>query len=260
MKLYMNYIKMNVRSQMQYRASFFMLMMSQVIYPVLSFISIWFLVMKFGELGGWSIQELGFSYGSIVMSFSLAEIIFRGFDKFPWNIKSGAFDRVLVRPRSTILQVLGSEFALFRLGKTISAIAIYVWSLTRLELNWSIDFIIVAAGMILAGVCVFSGLFIIYAVFSFWTIEGMEIMNIITHGTKELARVPLNVYDSGFIRFFIFVVPLASANFLPLMYLTGRATENAWLYAWSPVLGFLFIIPCIFLWQFGVKHYKSTGS
>ncbi len=260
MRLYINYIRMNIRSQMQYRASFFMVVIGQLMQPVLSFISVLFLVMKFGELGGWSTEEMGFCYGSITMSYALAGAIFRGFDRLPWKVRSGTFDRILVRPRGTVLQVLGSEFELNRIGKLISAVAIYVWATVNLELLWSLDRILVVIGMLVAGICVFSGFFIIYAVFSFWTIEGMELMNIIVHGTKELARVPLNVYDSGFIRFFIFVVPLGSANFLPLMYITGRVTENAWLYAWSPILGLLFIIPCMLLWQFGVRHYKSTGS
>lgn len=260
MRLYMNYIKMNIRSQLQYRASFVMLSFGQFLYIFVGFLAVYFLMLKFGEMGGWSMVELGFSYGSIIISFALAEAIFRGFDRFPWSVKSGSFDRILVRPRSTALQVMGSDFGLTRIGRLAASAAIYIWALLRLELTWSFDKILVAAGMIMAGFCVFSGFFIIYAVFSFWTIDGMEIMNIVTHGTKELARVPLNVYDSGFIKFFIYIIPLGSANFLPLMYLTDRVSENTWMYALSPVLGLLFMIPCFLLWQYGVRHYKSTGS
>ena len=49
-------------------------------------------------------------YGVTQGSFGIAEIIGRGFDTFSDMIKSGDFDRFLVRPRSTTLQVAGREF------------------------------------------------------------------------------------------------------------------------------------------------------
>jgi ABC-2 type transport system permease protein len=49
-------------------------------------------------------------------------------------------------------------------------------------------------------------------------------------------------------------------NYLPLMYLTGRAERFPLLYMFSPLLGFLFIVPCILVWRLGVRHYASTGS
>jgi len=85
-------------------------------------------------------------------------------------------------------------------------------------------------------------------------------LNILIDGTREMDRFPLDVYRSKIILIFIFIIPLASANFLPLMYNTGKAVENQLMYALSPLLGIIFIIPCLLLWQAGVRHYKSTGS
>ncbi len=260
MRLYIDYFKMSIRSQMQYRASFFMIVIGQLIHPLVNFVGVIFLMMRFGELGGWTVEEISFSFGSLMIAYAIAEAFARGFDTFSGMVKNGTFDRVLVRPRGTVVQILGSRFEMNRIGKLASSAAIYVWSVVRLDILWSADKIAVAAGMILAGIFVFSGIFVLYATLCFWTIEGTEIMHILTDGSRELARLPLNVYDSKIIRIFIFVVPIASANFLPLMYITGRVAENAWLYALSPVLGFLFLIPCMFFWQFGIRHYKSTGS
>ncbi|MDX1358859.1 MAG: ABC-2 family transporter protein [Clostridia bacterium] len=260
MRLYYKYLIINLRSQMQYRASFFMVLIGQLIYPFTLFAGVYILMDGFGEIGGWTIPEITFCFGSLIISYALAEAFARGFDLFSHMVRTGSFDRVLVRPRGTILQVLGAKFEVNRIGKLISSIGLYIWGVAHLDIVWTADKIIVAAGMMLSGIIVFSGIFILAAVWCFWTITGTELMNILTDGTREMARFPLNVYDSKFIRFFIFIVPIASANFLPLMYITGRISENAWLYAASPFLGMLFIIPCMLLWRFGVRHYKSTGS
>lgn len=260
MKLYIKYIHIILKSQMQYRASFFMVLIGQLLYPFTLFAGIYLIMTRFGEIGRWSIEEITFCFGALMISYSLAEAFARGFDLFSSMIRMGDFDTILLRPRNTMLQVLGSKFEVNRIGKLFSAAALYIWALINLEMVWTLDKIFVAITMILSGVVVFSGIFIIAAVWTFWTVSGTELTNILTDGAREMARFPLDVYDSKIIRIFIFIVPVASANFLPLMYITGKATSNMLLYAVSPLLGMLFIIPCLMLWKFGVKHYKSTGS
>ncbi len=260
MNLYMKYMNIILKSQMQYRASFFMLLAGQIIYPFTIFAGVYLLLVRFGEIGGWTVPEIAFCFGALMISYSIAEAFARGFDLFPHMVRTGSFDRVLVRPRGTMLQVLGSKFELNRVGKLISSGVLYIWAWINMDITWTLDKILVAFGMVVAGVVVFSGIFIISAVWSFWTISGTELTNILTDGAREMARFPLDVYNSKIIRIFIFIVPVASANFLPLIYITDKAVENAWLYAFSPLFGMFFIIPCLLLWQFGVRHYKSTGS
>jgi len=260
LKLYLNYVRILLRSHMQYRASFFMVLIGQLIYPITLFAGVYLLVSRFGEIGGWSIPELTFSFGALLISYSIAEAFARGFDLFSNMVRTGEFDRVLVRPRGTILQVLGSRFELNRIGKLVTSLCMYIWAVFNLGIVWSLDKIVVAFFMVVAGIFVFSGVFILAAVWSFWTISGNELLNILTDGTREMARFPLDVYKSKIILIFIFIIPVASANFLPLMYITGKAVENQFLYALSPMLGIVFILPCLLLWQVGVRHYKSTGS
>jgi ABC-2 type transport system permease protein len=61
-------------------------------------------------------------------------------------------------------------------------------------------------------------------------------------------------------RFFTFIIPFGSFNYLPLLYLTGRATEHGTLYMLSPLLGMVFLIPWLLIWNLGVKRYLSTGN
>ncbi|MBN2559161.1 MAG: ABC-2 family transporter protein [Clostridia bacterium] len=260
MKLYFKYMKILMRSQMQYRSSFLMVALGQLIYPFPLYAGVVLLVGRFGEIGGWTVPELTFCFGSLLISYSIAEAFARGFDLFSHMVRTGGFDRVLVRPRSTILQVLGSRFELNRAGKLAGSLGLYIWAAANLDILWSIDKVAVAFFMAAAGVFVFSGIFVLAGVWSFWTISGNELLNILTDGTREMARFPLDVYKSKIILLFVFVVPIASANFLPLLYITGKALENRLLYAFSPLLGLLFIFPCLLLWKTGVRHYKSTGS
>ena len=71
----------------------------------------------------------------MLMEFTLAEILGRGFDTFPSMIRQGTFDRVLLRPRSAILQVLGSKFELARLGRVLQSIVMLGYGMTTVMIQ-----------------------------------------------------------------------------------------------------------------------------
>jgi ABC-2 type transport system permease protein len=107
-------------------------------------------------------------------------------------------------------------------------------------------------------VFIFSGIFILGATVCFWTVEGLEFLNIFTDGGRELASYPMTIYTEWIRRFFTFIIPFGCMNYLPLMYLTDRAANP--LYALAPLFGIIFIAPCLLVWGIGVRHYRSTGS
>ena len=114
--------------------------------------------------------------------------------------------------------------------------------------------------MILGGASVFTGVFILGATACFFTLEGLEIINIFTDGGRELTSYPLPVYGKWVTRFFTFVIPYGCMNYLPLLYLTGRAEKWPLLYMSMPFLGFIFLLPCAAVWRLGLRHYSSAGS
>jgi ABC-2 type transport system permease protein len=68
---------------------------------------IWVLFLRFGDLKLWRLEEVCLFYGVVNISFALADAVSPGFDVFgPQYIKTGNFDRLLLRPRSVVLQLL----------------------------------------------------------------------------------------------------------------------------------------------------------
>jgi len=101
-------------------------------------------------------------------------------------------------------------------------------------------------------------LFIIYASICFFTLEGLEFMNVLTDGAREYGKYPLNVYGKGVLRFCTYLVPYALFQYDPFLYLIGRTDHKSSMFL--PILDCLFVLPCFLLWHFGVRHYQSTGS
>lgn len=260
MKLYLRYLSVLFRSQMEYRASFILLSIGQFFVPFLIFVSIFLLFQRFPNVGGWSLYEVALCYSVIHIGFSVSECFARGFDSFSSLIANGDFDRILVRPRTTVLQVLGSKFEFTRVGRFTQSIIVLIFSLVNIDVTWNAYKIITLLLMMVSGVLIFTGIYMLGATLCFWTIEGIEVVNIFTDGGREISQYPLSIYKEWVKKFFTFVIPFGTVNYLPLMFILDKVHGNTLLYMLTPLFGILFILPCVLIWNFGVGHYKSTGS
>lgn len=260
MRLYLQYIAILFKSQLQYRTSFLLMSLGQFFIPFSMFAGLYLLFERFGQIKEWSFFEVALCFAVIHMSFSISECFARGFDSFSTLIISGDFDRLLVRPRNTILQVLGSKFEFTRVGRLLQSLIVLIWAIASLPIDWTLLKGLTLLLMITSGVFIFTGIFMLAATMCFWTVQGLEAANIFTDGGRELAQYPLNIYKKWVTRFFTFVIPFGTVNYLPLLYLLDKTDGPAVPYVLAPLAGFLFILPCLAVWQFGVRHYRSTGS
>lgn len=261
-KLYFKYVTLLFKSQLQYRVSFILLSLGQLLVPLTVFAGVYMLFQKFGQLKGWSFYEVALCFALIHITFAITECFVRGFDMFSSLIIRGDFDRIMVRPADTIVQVLGSNFEFTRVGRLLQALGIFIWVLLKIPVEWNLLKIITLSLMILSGIIIFSGIFIIFATMCFWTVQGLEVASIFTDGGREMGQYPLNIYKKWVTRFFTFVIPFGCVNYFPLLFILDRMDPGipSMVYAFSPLYGILFIIPCILLWNKGVQHYTSTGS
>src|SRR5688572_22987357 len=174
LRLYGRYASISLRSQLQYRASFVMQACGQFLVTSLEFLGIWALFARFGRIRGWTLEEIALFYGMISITFALADALARGFDLFGEIVKHGDFDRILLRPRSTVLQLFGHELTLRRVGRFLQGAAVLAFALVTLDVEWSADRVALLIFTVACGVCTFVGLIILQATSAFWTTESLE--------------------------------------------------------------------------------------
>lgn len=257
-RLYGRFVLLHLKSQMQYKASFALTVAGQFLTSFSAFLAIYFLFARFHEVDGFSYPEVLLCFAVVLLSFSLAECFIRGFDTFSRMLGNGEFDRILVRPRGTVFQVLASKLELSRIGRLLQAAVVLVYALPRAGVDWTAGRAAALFLMLVSCFCVFAGLFLLHAALCFFTTEGLEVTNILTDGGREFGAYPLAVYGRGVLSFFTYVVPLALCQYYPLLYLLGH-TEESW-YLLLPLAGPLFLLPCYGVWRLGVRHFRSTGS
>ncbi|MFZ0676520.1 ABC transporter permease [Candidatus Binatus sp.] len=263
-QLYRRYVAASIRGQMQYPGSFLMMAMGEFIVTFTEFVGVWVLFRRFGQIRGWTFAEIAMFYGTVNVSFAIADSISRGFDVFgPQFVKTGNFDRLLVRPRATILQLLGYELRLTKIGRLTQGVIVLAIATHLLGIGWDARKLGLIAAAIASGVALFVGILILQATLAFWTVESLEIANTLTYGGVEAAQYPLDIYSRWFRDFLIFVVPIGCVAYFPILRILGhRAPLPApgWLLKASPLAGIVFLLIALRVWRVGVRHYTSTGT
>lgn len=258
-KLFFKLIAVSLRSQMQYPASFLMLLVSHFLGTLVDILGIWVLFDRFNIIQGWSLFEVGIIYGIIHMGFALAETFARGFDEFWKMIKYGDFDRVLLRPISPLMQLAASDVQIMRIGRFMQGLIVCVWSARELSIPLLSHDVLIILSCILGTACLFYGLFVIQAAISFWTVETLELMNITTFGGLQMGQYPLSIYNTTLRSLLTFVLPIACVVYYPIATILKHEALSPWI-ALTPMCGVIFLIAACRFWYFGVRYYRTTGS
>ena len=258
--LYLRYINVSMQSQLQYRTSFILQTLGQGLVTATEFAGVWALFSRFGQLRAWSLPEAAMFYGVIGMTFAIADALARGFDTFGNMVKAGDFDRLLLRPRSTVLQLLGQELTLRRVGRFAQGAVVVGWAVSALPVSlplWKSGLLLLA---VIGGVCLFTGLVILEATSAFWTTEALEVWNAFTYGGVFMSQYPVTIYRPWFREFFTYVIPLACVTYYPVVAVLGKRDAPLVVHAIAPLAGMVFLMVALQTWRVGVRHYRSTGS
>lgn len=257
-KLYGKYFEIHLKSAMQFKGSFFTTLIAQFLTSFSVFLGITFMFQRFHKVADFSYEEVVLCYGIMLMGFSLAQLFSSGFKVFDSMIANGQFDRILCRPRNEIFQVLAQRIDFVRLGMLFQAIVMLIYGLMTCHVDWNFTRVAAMVLMIVGGLVLFSALFLLEGAIAFFTLQGLEFMNVFTYGAIEHGKYPLSIYGKEMLTFCTFAIPYALIQYYPLTYILGRSEGLALIFL--PLLACLFVVPCWVVWRIGVRHYKSTGS
>lgn len=262
--LYGRYVAASLRAQAQYPAATLMLAAGHCAATAIEILGVYALFDRFGPVGGWSFGEAALFYALVNIMFAVADLLTRGFDVFGTDfVRTGAFDRVLLRPRAAALQLIGHEVRLSRLGRLVQALAVLVLATNLVPIVWDTSAVAIALWAVAGGTALFAGILVLQATLAFWTVESLEIVNVLTYGGVQAAQYPLNIYAAWFRRVLTFGVPLACVAYYPVLAILKRSDPLGapdWMLPIAPVAGFIFLAAAFLAWRAGVAHYASTGS
>jgi ABC-2 type transport system permease protein len=251
-----------LRSELQYRTSFALLVLMVFVFSFLDFIAVLVIFGSIDRLAGWDFGEVALLYGTSGVAFNLANLFVAGVDTAAEHIRAGTFDTLLLRPLGTIVQLTSSDIALRRMGRLAQASLVLVIALGAVDVEWTLARAVMVPVLVVSGAAIFGGIWVIVAAIAFWTVENRAIANSVTYAGNYLTFYPFDVF-SGWLRGVAVVVPLAFVNYLPVAWLLGKDDAYDWP-RWtglvSPLVAVVTVVAARAVWSFALRHYRSTGS
>jgi ABC-2 type transport system permease protein len=253
------YFSQYAKVRVSYRGDFFVSIATSFAATIFS---LGFLVVLFrntAQLKGWRFEEVLFLWGFTQIPYGLFNVISLNLYDFGNNyIIEGKFDRVLLRPVSSLFQVLFEAFRIESFQEVATGAFCMWWATRHLHIPWTpMKFAMLFFFAICAAV-IYVSIFLILSTVSFWFEDRIgvhpPVWNIIAFG-----RYPLSIY-SGAVQFFLcWIIPFGLASFYPSVRMLGRVVSPEYI-GFVPVVAAVFLTLAISLWDFGTRHYSSTGS
>jgi ABC-2 type transport system permease protein len=257
--LFFDYFSQYAKVRVSYRGDFFISLATSFAATMFSLSFVVVLFNKVPQLAGWRFEEVLFLYGFSLIPYGIFNVVSLNLYDFGNNyIIEGKFDRVLLRPISSLFQVLFETFRIESLQEVATGVFCMWWATRHLGLAWTPTKL---AMLLFFGLCagiIYISVFLILSTVSFWFEDRIgvhpPVWNVIAFG-----RYPLSIY-SGVVQFFLcWIVPFGLASFYPSVRMLGRTISPQYA-PLVPVVAAVFLTLAISLWNFGTRHYSSTGT
>ncbi|MFC9241211.1 ABC transporter permease [Streptomyces decoyicus] len=252
-----------VRSTLAYRTSFVMMAVGNFAANGLDFVAIMLMFSRIDALGGFSLPEVAFLYGTSGVSLGLADLLLGSVEGLGRRVRDGTLDTLLLRPVPVFAQIAADRFALRRLGRITQAVLVLGWSLPLLQVDWTVGRVLMVPLMAVCGAAIFAAVFTAGAAFQFWAQDAAEVQNSFTYGGNAMLQYPPTVFARELVRGVTFLVPLAFVNWLPALRLLGHPDPlglPGWVDFMGPVVAALMCAGAGLAWRLGLRAYRSTGS
>jgi ABC-2 type transport system permease protein len=263
--MYFRLLSVQLRSQMQFRASFWVDLLTTAMLNFSYFAAVYLILERFENIAGWSLAELAFLYGMIETSFATMDMFFSGFDpdSFTNYIRNGQLDQLFLRPVNIVAQVFGSKFLLRRFGRIAQGLAVLIFAFSQLDIHWTALKLAYLPLVWLSQFFAMGALFIFGATLTIWTVQPIEAVNVLTYGGVEVMSYPTSIYTGWMRGLYTYVIPFIFLNYYPALFFLDKA-DPLGMPVFAPFLAPLVAAGMLWLalrfFQFGLDRYQGTGS
>lgn len=257
-------LKMSILARLQYRADSIVATLAVFMREAAGIIVIYLALMKFDNINKWNVDEMLFLFSLLFITYSIIVVLFADLRDFSCMIREGRFDRLMVRPRGLLFQLISNNAdVIAACGHGMLGLVLFVVSAGRVGIHWDFLTVIYYISAIAGGVLIQGGMFIIFSSLSFYFVETGSIRNIFYWNMRRFAGYPISIYNKLIQCVMIYVVPFAFVNYFPAQYLLRKPDMEGYpeIYMYiAPLVGIVIYMAAYAFWRISVKHYKSTGN
>ncbi|MEV4257862.1 ABC-2 family transporter protein, partial [Spirillospora sp. NPDC049652] len=245
-----------IRAAAQYPVSLVLLALGTMVTTGLDIMGILVLFSRTPRIAGFTSAEVLFLYGTSALSFATSDIVLGTTERLGERVRDGTLDALLVRPVSPLIQIATEDFTPRRFARLGPPALVLAFALPRLGVGWTAGRVAMVPVMVVSGLVIFSGLWVLCAALQFVLLNSHGATKALTYGGAFLTQYPMTLFARDFVRGVTFVVPLAFVNWEPALYVLGRSDPlglPGWTRFASPAVGAALCAVAALAWRSGLR-------
>jgi ABC-2 type transport system permease protein len=257
LKIYWATFNASLQAKLEYKLDFALGLLTSSMLQLASLAFVWVIFHQTSNLEGWNYTQVIFLFGLTAMALGTSELFFNHIWMVPYYIVMGDLDRLLVYPVRSLPFLLISRPELHSFGNLLTGLILAVVSLWTLHMPWW-DWALVPLWVLSGGVIYMSAL-VVFCSLAFKFVGPYSYTLMIPHTLLQATRYPLGIYPTWVHYSLLIVLPYGIFNYLPASWVFGKML-SPWCVLAAPLVAVLSAVVAQAAWDWGLKHYQSTGS
>lgn len=258
------YTKTTMKAWFQYKVNAMLQSLAVFLREATGIIVIYFTLIKFDSLSGWNIYEMLFLFSLLFLTYGIMIVFFTGLRDFGQTVRSGNFDRFILRPRGLLFQIIFVNSDWFAaIGHGGLGVVLFLLSARKVGIHWNpgtICYYLLAIG---GGVLIQGAIFLFLASLNIYLLETSSIKNLLYWNMRKFAGYPISIFHKAIQILMIYIVPFAFVNYFPSQYLLRKEDmqqyPDIFLYL-TPAVGIGMYLLSYLFWRYSIRFYKSSGN
>jgi ABC-2 type transport system permease protein len=261
--VYRTVIGSRVRSQLAYRTSFWLNVITSIGIGVIEFLELYVILSNVPLFGGLNLQQVALVFALANAGFAFADLVFGQLDMMPSYLRLGRLETMLVRPMPLMLQLITADFQLRRLGRVVISVLIIVVVLPGLDLEYTPTTVYLLLITPIAGAAIYGAFFAMAGGVQFFLIDGPEFTAAFVYGGGYAGHLPGSVLITPIRVLFTFVFPATVTAYLPALLIIGLPGPEflpAWLGWFAPLFAAWIWLLAWLAWRAGIRRFTGAGG
>ena len=166
------YTKYVMKSWFQYKVDAVLRSLAVFLREATGIFVIYFTLLEFDSLNGWNIYEMLFLFSLLFVTYGILILFFTGLRDFGHTVRTGGFDRFILRPRGLLFQLIFCNADWFAaIGHGGLGIVLFIISAGKVGVQWDVVTILYYIFAIIGGVLIQGAIFLFLATLNIYLLE-----------------------------------------------------------------------------------------
>lgn len=253
------YLRLGLLNVMQYRADFFMQLVSILVTLGSALLTIGIVFGQTTEIGGWTEPDLIALIGVQMLVRGFTSLVMRpSMERLMENIRMGTLDFMLTKPADSQLLASVAQVNVAASADVLGGAIMLGLALARLGSAVGTGEALLFVVMLFCGVVMIYAFLLATSTIAFWFVRVDNLLVIFNTMFNGAGGWPITIFPAWLKFSLTFMVPVAFAVTVPAQSLTGRLTAGYALGAMA--LALFFALGSRWFWRFGLKHYTGASA